>query len=125
MSYIIKNRTEEGASTPSKEGEKTIFQTRALVNSYRYIRYIRVTVDIERNTPPADGNHPQQPPVTTRGDWRLNLMEPDYPALVFAATSSNILIVSDFGRSMGCPNARAQTALAVTPSNRLTPNNTV
>jgi hypothetical protein len=134
-----------------------------------------------RNTPPADGDHPQQPPVTTRGDRRLNfkflissqkekvwlskkkgeaafgwfrqcfyaasplpvavissgffvLRQPLLPFIemelilrsYFPATiSSSICVVNDFGRSIGCPSARAHTALAVTPSNRLTPNRTV
>ena len=44
---------------------------------------------------------------------------------VFFAISSNIAVVKDLGRSIGCPNARAHTALAVTPNERPTPNNTV
>lgn len=41
------------------------------------------------------------------------------------AISSSMAVVRDLGRSMGCPNARAQTALALTPSARPTPNITV
>lgn len=34
-------------------------------------------------------------------------------------------VVTDFGRSIGKPNARSQHKLANTPNARLTPNNTV
>ncbi len=40
----------------------------------------------------------------------------------FVTSLSSIAVVSDLGRSSGWFRARAQTALAVTPRARLTPN---
>ncbi len=45
--------------------------------------------------------------------------------LAFSAKFSSMAVVSDLGRSMGWPRARAHTVLAVTPNSRLTPNITV
>ena len=43
----------------------------------------------------------------------------------FSAISSNMAVVKDLGRSMGCPRARDQIMFADTPKIRLTPNITV